>query len=398
MKLSRLKLYSLLLAGGTLYSLAYSCSSTKKQPAPVQTAPPVTKVEIPKYQVPANKPLRRTDDVWVWRSVLDLKNRIISIGLNDKLWVAYNTQNASLYKTWTGGIVFDGAVYTTAHGPQPTSVGNTYYTEGDGNSWIITANGSATTPEIVYKGHTVLDNKISLQYELIHQGKHIKVEERPDFFTLPDGQVGFERVFKTSEVPAGLEVALKMHLGSVIADSNISTDSRFVVAKSDTQDVSGKIYKVVDGNLILKNNGITNFSVNLTPKPFTNVVKAAPARVVNEKEERVLALMTKSDCNTCHNRDLKTVGPAFRTIAQRYPYTPKVTSMLIDKVVKGGTGNWGPVPMTPHPAVTKEDVVAMVNYILELDATQENREKATMPPSDDLFRFKKKKSCTGGKN
>ena len=77
MKLTRLKLYTILLVGGTLYSLVWLCTSTKKQSATIQTAPPVAKVEIPKYRGPANKPLQRTGDIWVWRFVLNLKSRII---------------------------------------------------------------------------------------------------------------------------------------------------------------------------------------------------------------------------------------------------------------------------------------------------------------------------------
>jgi cytochrome c len=38
--------------------------------------------------------------------------------------------------------------------------------------------------------------------------------------------------------------------------------------------------------------------------------------------------------------------------------------MLADKIIKGGTGNWGEVPMTPHPDVSVEDAKEMAKYIL----------------------------------
>ncbi|MEI9946275.1 MAG: PA14 domain-containing protein [Chitinophagaceae bacterium] len=288
-------------------------------------------------------------------------------------------------------------MYTTAHGPQPISKGNTYFVNDSTVAWIVTANGTSGTPAVIYKGHTVLDNKVSLRYELIYQGKRIKVEERPEFFTLADGQVGFERVFKTTDIPDGVELGLKMHIESITSDKDIATDNKFVICKSAAQDISGKTYKTIDGILSLKNNAVTNFSVSITPKPFTDVVKTAAPKVVNEREERVFALMTKSDCNTCHNRDLKTIGPSFRTIAQRYPNSPKISTMLSDKIIRGGKGSWGEVPMTPHPLVAKEDVAAMVSYILDLDATQENRERATMPVSDYLFEFKKKSTFSNAK-
>jgi cytochrome c len=64
------------------------------------------------------KKIERPREVWAIRSVLDTKPRMLSIALNEELWVAYNTQTAGLYKAWTGGIKFDGPVYTSAHGPQ----------------------------------------------------------------------------------------------------------------------------------------------------------------------------------------------------------------------------------------------------------------------------------------
>jgi len=386
MKLKHTPLKTTLLASLAIVLVVYSCSSLKKKTAAQSNT---SNASSRPYGIPVNKPLQRAGDIWVWRTVLDLRSRMISIGLNDKLWVAYDTQNASFYKAWTGGIIFDGAVYTTAHGPQPVSTGNTYFAESDQNPWLITINGTSSVPEIVYKGHTVLNNKITLKYELIHQGKHIKIEEQPEFYDTA-GKVGLERVFTTSGVPDGLTINLKMHLESILADTDASTDSKFSISKSGAQDVSGTAYRTADGTLQLKSNGTTNFSVNISPKPYTDVVKTAPAKVVNEKEERMLALMTKSDCNTCHNRDVKTVGPSFRAIAQRYANTPQLNDMLISKVIKGGSGNWGAVPMSSHPAVSKEDVSSMVSYIMELDAQQENRDKAVMPPATEMLRFHKK--------
>ncbi|OLY92963.1 cytochrome c [Cnuella takakiae] len=77
-----------------------------------------------------------------------------------------------------------------------------------------------------------------------------------------------------------------------------------------------------------------------------------------------LALEAKSDCATCHKLDDKLVGPAFREIAAKY--TEKDVDMLADKVINGGAGNWGQVPMTPHPQLSKDDAKTIVKYILLL--------------------------------
>ncbi|MFN7120139.1 MAG: cytochrome C, partial [Saprospiraceae bacterium] len=63
----------------------------------------------------------RPHDPWVFRSVLDSIPRMLTVALNDNLWAAYSAQTGALYKTWKGTVNFDGAVYTTAHGPQPST-------------------------------------------------------------------------------------------------------------------------------------------------------------------------------------------------------------------------------------------------------------------------------------
>ncbi|CAL1521648.1 c-type cytochrome [Chitinophaga sp. MM2321] len=77
-------------------------------------------------------------------------------------------------------------------------------------------------------------------------------------------------------------------------------------------------------------------------------------------------LMAQNDCKTCHKEEMKVVGPALKDIAGKYPNTPENVDHLADKVIKGGSGNWGEVAMLPHPNVSKEDAKEMVSYILSL--------------------------------
>lgn len=79
-----------------------------------------------------------------------------------------------------------------------------------------------------------------------------------------------------------------------------------------------------------------------------------------------MALMSKSDCKACHAVDQKMVGPAFLDIANRYKKDRPAMSKLTGKVITGGAGNWGQIPMTPHPQLSKKDVAEMVSYILSL--------------------------------
>ena len=104
-------------------------------------------------------------------------------------------------------------------------------------------------------------------------------------------------------------------------------------------------------------------------KPISNATQeeAAPkeeAPVVAKKDGK--ALIEASDCRTCHKDDQKLIGPAYKEVAKKYESNSTNISMLADKVMKGGQGVWGEIPMAAHPNISKEDAEAMVEYILTI--------------------------------
>ncbi len=74
------------------------------------------------------------------------------------------------------------------------------------------------------------------------------------------------------------------------------------------------------------------------------------------------ALATSKNCMACHAVDKKLVGPSFKDIAKKYDKS--ATDMLITKVIKGGSGAWGPVPMPANPQVNDADAKKLVAWIL----------------------------------
>ena len=82
--------------------------------------------------------------------------------------------------------------------------------------------------------------------------------------------------------------------------------------------------------------------------------------------DRGLELIGASDCTTCHAIDKKNIGPAYNDVAQKYENTDAVIDTLVSKVLKGGSGVWGTVPMTPHPTLPEADAREMVKYIMSL--------------------------------
>ena len=77
-------------------------------------------------------------------------------------------------------------------------------------------------------------------------------------------------------------------------------------------------------------------------------------------------LIEKSDCKTCHANDKAVNGPAYNSVAQRYAGKPGVEAILTQKVLKGGTGNWGDRAMAAHPQLSEGEVTQMIKYILSL--------------------------------
>jgi len=77
-------------------------------------------------------------------------------------------------------------------------------------------------------------------------------------------------------------------------------------------------------------------------------------------------LIAASDCSTCHKADVKLIGPAFKDIAAKYPATDANIDTLANKVIKGGKGNWGDIPMAGHPTLAVNDAKTIVKYILSL--------------------------------
>lgn len=76
-------------------------------------------------------------------------------------------------------------------------------------------------------------------------------------------------------------------------------------------------------------------------------------------------LLGKSNCLSCHKPAVKLIGPSFNDLAAKYEPTPENYKMLAEKIIKGGTGNWGSVPMSPHPEISEADAKKMLDYILK---------------------------------
>ena len=86
----------------------------------------------------------------------------------------------------------------------------------------------------------------------------------------------------------------------------------------------------------------------------------------NPDYKKGLSLVAQNDCLTCHKVSGESTGPAYEKVAAKYSNDDKTINMLAQKIIAGGSGNWGTIPMTPHPTLKVEDAKQMVKYILLL--------------------------------
>ncbi|MDO3522063.1 MULTISPECIES: c-type cytochrome [Ralstonia solanacearum species complex] len=76
------------------------------------------------------------------------------------------------------------------------------------------------------------------------------------------------------------------------------------------------------------------------------------------------ALASRYACVACHQPAVKTVGPSWSDIAAKYADGSKSAEQLAASIKRGGSGNWGPVPMPAQPALSDADALALAKWVL----------------------------------
>ena len=77
-----------------------------------------------------------------------------------------------------------------------------------------------------------------------------------------------------------------------------------------------------------------------------------------------MALATAKNCMACHAVDKKLVGPSYKDVAAKYAGQADAVEKLSGKVIKGGSGVWGPVPMPANAQVSADEAKKLVNWIM----------------------------------
>lgn len=311
-------------------------------------------------------------DPWVFRSVLDRVPRALTIALHDKLWLSYSTENAKLFKAWRGSVSFEGPVYDMAHGPQPTAVGDAYLKSPLDPAWAWIGPSGNVDFKVNFLGHKLKADQVSILYELVSTNNTIKISETPSAKELESGEMSFSRTFNVEGLKPNDKLVFKEEVSSIImkekvsSTGNLSFENIKIISsgEKEVEDVTAILEFEKDGSADL-NISFYDASI-LDPNLKEEITEDAPSGV---------QLISKHGCRTCHNKNLKTIGPSYTAVAERYQNNDENLNALMAKIKSGGSGTWGNQKMNAHPEISSLDLKDMVKYILSLDADTEVEEE-----------------------
>jgi cytochrome c len=77
-------------------------------------------------------------------------------------------------------------------------------------------------------------------------------------------------------------------------------------------------------------------------------------------------LAQKKNCMACHAVDKKLIGPGYKDVAAKYAGQKDAADKLAQKIVKGGSGVWGQVPMPANPQVSEAEAKQLAAWVLSV--------------------------------
>ena len=95
-------------------------------------------------------------------------------------------------------------------------------------------------------------------------------------------------------------------------------------------------------------------------------IMAAAGVVVADQTHADEALAKAKNCMACHATDKKLVGPAYKDVAGKYAKDKGSVDLLAAKIMKGGSGVWGPVPMPANPQVNEAEAKKLATWVLTI--------------------------------
>jgi len=220
-------------------------------------------------QSPAAK---RPFDLWAFRSVIDGMPRVLTLALNDDLYVGYDTYHCGVTKIWKEGVVKQGPVYNQKHGPQPITKGGKYLEfPMKESAWFCVpllghVEVNVRNCKVQFKGYRFEKGKIALKYQLkIDSITTAEIEEWPEFVDGISGPI-LERYFVwVKPPPKDLVIFAEISAGGLASPGSLKHNSEFkVLSRSEKLSLSKPIWAIL-GFLKIKTDGPTFVNILLDP-------------------------------------------------------------------------------------------------------------------------------------
>jgi len=97
---------------------------------------------------------------------------------------------------------------------------------------------------------------------------------------------------------------------------------------------------------------------------FLVIATLAAGAVVSSPALADLQLATAKNCMACHAVATKLVGPSYKDVAAKYAGQKDAVDKLAGKIIKGGSGVWGPVPMPANAQVNDADAKKLAAWVM----------------------------------
>ena len=108
-----------------------------------------------------------------------------------------------------------------------------------------------------------------------------------------------------------------------------------------------------------------------TSTPSTSTDATSTGDITSNPDyKKGLAIEVKQDCATCHRIAEKIQGPSYREVANKYAGVDTAVDYLAKKIISGGSGVWGEIPMAPHPTLSMDEARALAKYVLLMKNVQ----------------------------
>ncbi|QNF35660.1 PQQ-dependent sugar dehydrogenase [Adhaeribacter swui] len=208
------------------------------------------------------------------------------------------------------------------------------------------------------------DKEDSLEYKWLIEGKELKGENISHTFNKPGVYKVALTVTDNHEETGTSNVEIKVGNAPPVVDIITAANQSFywnnTVLDYKVQ-VSDKEDQRIDTSKV-------NISLNFLPRGKDIAVALTNPQTSNNLQfVKGQYLLNNLDCKACHSVNQVSVGPAYSAIAARYTGKAEMVDKLAQKVIKGGSGNWGKRMMSSHPDLAAEDAKEIVNYILSLN-------------------------------